>query len=345
MVSYRTISKTLLTVGLFLLGWSLVSCSSTPDSKPAISQQELDSTDEQIFVGDSLEMSYDPNVIMKRAESFFDKKSYAEAIVEYKHFLDLHRNHMLAPYAQYKIGMSYVAQFKTIDRDPAPLKESVKAFQKLLANYPGSRHEKEAREQAHLSRERLAKYNLFVGQFYYRKESYLAAAHRFEHIIATFPNLDVAGDAMYHLAEAYHNLGANDWARDWLMAMVQNYPKNEYREDGRQLLVQLQKEHPSLFIAKATTLPSNPAIPINKPVLAKRFSHVAQNPQAAMVPVHNVANVASFTGNGLNGMGEISPQVIICSVGSWCESPASLSSGRTPALSLKPRVCQAGQWC
>ena len=341
----KILSKTLFIVGLVLFGWFLAGCSSTPDPKPTVSQQELDSTDEQIFVGDSLEMSYDPNVIMKRAETFFDKKSYAEAIVEYKHFLDLHRNHMLAPYAQYKIGMSYVKQFKTIDRDPAPLKQSIKAFQKLLANYPGSRHEKEAREQAHLSRERLAKYNLFVGQFYYRKESYLAAAHRFEHIIATFPNLDVAGDAMYHLAEAYHNLGANDWARDWLMALVQNYPKNGYREDGRQLLVQLQKEQPSLFTANASTIPSNPAIPINKPVLAKRFTHVAQIPQAAMVPVHNVSNVASFAGHDSQETGGISSQAIICSVGSWCESPTSSSSGKTTAPSLKPRVCQAGQWC
>ena len=74
------------------------------------------STDEQIFVGDSIEMNYDPNVIMKRAESFFDKESYAEAVVEYKHFLDLHQNHTLAPYAQYKIGVSHYKQYQTVDR-------------------------------------------------------------------------------------------------------------------------------------------------------------------------------------------------------------------------------------
>lgn len=105
-------------------------CSSTPDPKET-APQDFSSSDEQIFVGDTIEMSYDPNVIMKRAESFFDKESYAEAIVEYKHFLDLHRNHILAPYAQYKTGVSHYKQFRTVDRDPEPLKKPLR----VLKNY------------------------------------------------------------------------------------------------------------------------------------------------------------------------------------------------------------------
>ena len=118
---------------ILILTLLLMSCSSTPDTPDSAetSTQDIYSTDEQIFVGDSIEMSYDPNVIMKRAESFFDKESYAEAIVEYKHFLDLHRKHILAPYAQYKIGLSHFKQFRTVDRDPEPLKKSIIGFEKL----------------------------------------------------------------------------------------------------------------------------------------------------------------------------------------------------------------------
>ena len=104
-----------------------VGCSTTPESTET-SSTDIYSTDEQIFVGDSIEMSYDPNVIMKRAESFYDKESYAEAVGEYKHFLDLHQKHVLAPYAQYKIGVSHFKQFRTVDRDPAPLNKSIKGL-------------------------------------------------------------------------------------------------------------------------------------------------------------------------------------------------------------------------
>ena len=34
------------------------------------------------LIGDTVEKSYLPNVIIKRAESFFDKKDYAEAIID-----------------------------------------------------------------------------------------------------------------------------------------------------------------------------------------------------------------------------------------------------------------------
>ena len=129
-----------LTMIAFLSG-----CSSTPEPTDSASQ-DLSSTDEQIFVGDSIEMSYDPNVIMKRAESFFDKESYAEAVVEYKHFLDLHQNHTLAPYAQYKIGVSHYKQFRTVDRDPEPLNKAISGFERLLKGYPASRYETEAKE-------------------------------------------------------------------------------------------------------------------------------------------------------------------------------------------------------
>src|SRR5689334_3209078 len=81
-------------------------CSSS--SKTAKSSgQPLSGTDEQIFIGDTVEKNYDPNVIMKRAESFFEKEDYAEAIIEYQHFLDLHRVHTLAPYAQFKLAESH----------------------------------------------------------------------------------------------------------------------------------------------------------------------------------------------------------------------------------------------
>ena len=122
MTPLRTpIAKVLCFTGLLFLGLGLtLGCSSTPKETDSASKP-ISGTDEQIFVGDSLEMTYDPNVIMKRAESFHEKESYAEAIVEYQHFLDLHRTHVLAPYAQYRLALSQFKKFQTIDRDPEPL--------------------------------------------------------------------------------------------------------------------------------------------------------------------------------------------------------------------------------
>ena len=218
--------KTILFPAAFLFLLSLPSCSSTPES-PAPGTEVLSETDEQIFVGDTIEMNYNPNVIMKRAESYYDKESYPEAVVEYKHFLDLHRSHVLASYAQHKIGMSHFKMFKTVDRDLAPIKKSLEAYQKLLSEFPGSRHEVEAREKIKKCHSFIAQHNLLVGRFYYRKDSYLAAAYRFESVIAQYPELEIAGDAMYHLAQSYERLGANEWAVDWLVKWAKKLSRQQ----------------------------------------------------------------------------------------------------------------------
>src|SRR2546422_10998387 len=109
----------------------LVGCSSTskaPQSKDAAIP--VTDTDEQVLKTDPIERNYDPHVIMKRAEAFFEKEDYAEAAVEYQHFLDLHRAHMLAPYAQYRLGLSHYKQVTTLDRDPEHVRQTIEAMEK-----------------------------------------------------------------------------------------------------------------------------------------------------------------------------------------------------------------------
>lgn len=226
---------------LLLLSASVVAigCSSTP-KKTQSGSKALSGTDEQIFIGDSVEKNYDPNVIMKRAESFFEKEDYPEAIIEYQHFLDLHRIHVLAPYAQYRLGESHFKIAKTIDRDLEPVYKALEAFEKLRKDYPGSKYDAEAVGKIRAAHDWIAKTYLFVGQFYYRREAYLAAAHRFEAIVKDYPEMEVAPDAMYYLALSYHEIGADDWAQERLITLGQRYPGNKFKAEGQRLLSTLR---------------------------------------------------------------------------------------------------------
>jgi len=49
-------------------------CSSSPKKTDSTAKKVLSGTDESIFFGDEIEKNYDPNVIMKRGEAFFDKE-------------------------------------------------------------------------------------------------------------------------------------------------------------------------------------------------------------------------------------------------------------------------------
>ena len=232
-------------------------CASKP--KPAADAkggETLSATDEQIFIGDSIEKNYDPNVIIKRAESFFEKEDYAEAIIEYQHFMDLHKVHQLAPYAQFRLGESHFMMMKTIDRDASPVTMALAAYNKLLTDYPGSQWESEAREKIRACHGFMAQNALFIGKFYYRREAYLAAAHRFEAIVKEYPDLDeIVQESLYYLAESYHELALGDWAKDSLTVLNERYPDHKFHWQSKRLMAKLNS-HPSEPTTVASPLSS-----------------------------------------------------------------------------------------
>lgn len=225
-------------------------CSSAPKNGDPASKKALDGTDESIFVGDTIEKNYDPNVIMKRGEAFFEKEEYAEAIIEYNHFLDLHRTHMLAPYAVFRIGESQMKRAKGIERDPEPIQKAIEAFERLRKDYPGNRYEAQALQKIEECRDLQAQVHLLVGQFYYRRDSYLAAAHRFEQIVKLYPDKTVAPDALYFLARSYHDLGADDWASEKLILLAEKYPGNSHAKEAAKLLAKIGNSTPTTLTAK-----------------------------------------------------------------------------------------------
>ncbi len=218
-------------------------CASKP--KPAADAQAPSETDEQIFVGDSIEKNYDPNVIIKRAESFFEQEEYAEAIVEYQHFMELHRVHQLAPYAQFRLGEAHFKMIKTIDRDMSPVTRAQEAFEKLLRDYPGSKWEGDAQGMIRACRDYQAQNMMFIAQFYYRREAFYSAAHRFETVVKQFSDLDVAEDALYYLAMSYREMGLIDWAKDNLIVLNQRFPGSKHQSETRKLLARWNAEVPA----------------------------------------------------------------------------------------------------
>jgi len=297
-------------------------CSSSP-KKTSTGSQALSGTDEQMFIGDTVEKNYDPNVIMKRAEAFFEKGDYPEAIIEYQHFLDLHRIHMLAPYAQYRLGESHLKIAKSIDRDPEPVYKALEAFEKLRKDYPGSRYDAEAVEKIRTAHDWIAQAHFFVGQFYYRREAYLAAAHRFEAIIKEYPDMQVAPDAMYYLALSYHEIGADDWAQEKLIALAQRYPENKHQAEGQRLLAKLQSEQKATAVALAGV--SSKGIPgAQNGVVANSLSSLnGSSPQAAATPVASLTPVStalspSPQASPSSSHQQLAPHTTICRLGTWC---------------------------
>ncbi len=288
---------------VFLCG--LAACSSSSKNQ-ATAKKAVSGMDEQIFLGDTIEKNYDPNVIMKRGESFFEKEEYVEAIVEYTHFLDLHRSHILAPYAAYRVGESHFKMAKTVDRDPDPVNKAIAAFERLRKEYPGSRYDPQAIQKIQECHDWLAQVHLLVGQFYYRRGSYLAAAHRFEQIIKEYPDKTVAPDALYFLAQSYHDMGADDWAAEQLTLLTERYPESKAAADGRSLLAKIGTVTPKTLVARqeVPAPDSNSSTPLLHPPAPQPPNGSAPSAQAGALRIPTAK--------------ALSQSFISCHLGAWC---------------------------
>lgn len=284
----------------------LLACSSSPKTGDPTSKKALSGTDESIFLGDTIEKNYDPNVIMKRGEAFFEKEEFPEAIVEYNHFLDLHRNHMLASYAAFRIGESHMKRAKGIERDPEPIQKAIDSFERLRRDYPGSRYDAQAVEKIDECHDLLAQMHLFVGQFYYRRGSYLAAAHRFEQIMKIYPDKSVAPDALYFLAMSYHDLGADDWASEKLTLLAEKYPNSAHADEGAKLLAKLMKSQPSVLTAKKSETPAAGT----EPSSARETQHAAPGGGITPEVANGLMRLPSATAFGQG--------FVTCRLGTWC---------------------------
>lgn len=299
-------------VGCLIIGaLFLVSCAGeiTPGDVRSGIKKVISGTDEQIFIGDTVDNHYHPNVIMKRGEAYFEKEEYAEALVEYNHFMDLHRNHVLAPYAAFRIGEIHVMMAKTFDRDPEPMQKAIAAFEQMRRDFPDSRYDAQAQQKLEECHDWIARMHLFVGQFYYRRGSYLAAAHRFGQVIKTYPDKPAASDALYFQAKAYHEMGADDWARDNLVTLLDKYPNSTASEAGSALLGKIGGVLPKTLLAqKADSLTLSDANPTMVP---NNQGHSATRPSVSS----QSSAIEPFGTFSANGLGQ---DVIACRLGAWC---------------------------
>ena len=198
---------------------------------------------------------------------------------------------------------------KSIDRDPEPIQKAIAAFEKLRKDFPGSKYEAQALQRIADCHDWLAQTHLFVGQFYYRRASYLAAAHRFDQIMKDYPDKKVAPEALYYLALTYQELGADDWAMEKLQLLAEKYPNSENTGDGRRLLAKLEKKSspPAPTVAAKTDTPTSQ----NQSSTTLLAASVPSSSFAASAPpsIPNLKNSPALS---------LGQPFVSCRLGAWC---------------------------
>jgi outer membrane protein assembly factor BamD len=147
---------------------------------------------------------------LRIADVLFMQESYAEAAASYETFRDLHPKHEKTAYAMFRVGKSYFNDIPSpISRDLTPATKAQDAYNEFLRRFPADKQADEARKDVADIRKILADKELYIGDFYYKRDFLESAKPRYQKVVNSFPETDAAKDAKERIAKIDKRLSEN----------------------------------------------------------------------------------------------------------------------------------------
>jgi outer membrane protein assembly factor BamD len=181
-----------------------------------------------------------PEALLGLADALYGDKRYEEAKFQYRRFLELYPTTPEAAQAQFHSAMCSFQRVKSIDRDQSTTQEAEQEFQRLIQSYPRSPYVDEAKEKLAQSRERLARYELYVGRYYYGQRAYPAAIGRFDGLLKAYPEVSFADEVLFLMGNAYARSDNPQEAASVFDELVQRYPQSRYANQAKARLASLR---------------------------------------------------------------------------------------------------------
>jgi outer membrane protein assembly factor BamD len=151
--------------------------------------------------------------------------NYAEAVVALTDFQRRHPTSTQLPLVGYYLGMCYVQQMGTIDRDQTAARNAQTYFQTLMQQYPDSPFSDLAGQQLAHCQESLAAHEFYVARFYERNGNTKAAEIRLLMLASRYGETDVAVDGLLRLAGLYRDQEQDQYAALAYRALTQLHPR------------------------------------------------------------------------------------------------------------------------
>jgi outer membrane protein assembly factor BamD len=181
------------------------------------------------------------------ADSFYKEAgtaNLAQAISGYKDFIVFFPFLPEAAYAQLQVGMTHYKQLDKPDRDRTHARAAEDEFQTFLQKYPADPLVPKAEQRLREVQEILAEGDYRIGNFYYIKGSYRAAAARLMTVTNRYPLYSRVDRALWMLGTIFEKNERKDIAVNYYARIVRNYPLSGLTDDAKKRLSALNSPIP-----------------------------------------------------------------------------------------------------
>lgn len=156
-------------------------------------------------------------------------------------FIRLHPQHRNADYAYYMKGLSSFTEgrgmFERVlptdltQRDPGAARDSLDHFAQLLSRYPDSIYASDAKRRMLYLRNLLARYEVHVANYYFKRGAYVAATNRGRYVLENFDTTPAVPDALAVMVQGYELLDMPELSAQMLEVLKLNYPEHPALND------------------------------------------------------------------------------------------------------------------
>jgi outer membrane protein assembly factor BamD len=162
----------------------------------------------------------------------FEREKYVEARDRYLNFIKLHPTHAKVDYAAFRAAMSH---FKDIpsdffllppasEKDQAEVRAASIAMADFIRSYPNSEYVAQAQKVYDDVKKRLAQHELYVADFYRKREKWNAVVGRLSVVEKDYGGLGYEERVYFGLYDAYRKLKDDTKAKEALQMLVAKYP-------------------------------------------------------------------------------------------------------------------------
>lgn len=225
---------------------------------------------------------YEEDAELKIGLAYYQEKEYAEAIAALDDFQRMHPTSKKLDLVTYYIAMSYYDQIGREDQDQSKTAAALKRFEEIEQRFPEGSFDELAREHVAVCREMLARHDMVVGNFYYKRANFRAAESRFAELMQKYPDTPVAPDALWELGVALEKEGKKYSAAQAFAALEKHYPHTPYGPKARVEMRKLHQaidteEDPLPMVLAETGYPSTPADGADGVTVRQRGSDLASS--------------------------------------------------------------------
>lgn len=233
-------------VTIYLLGTAACSSMSGPDTSTAEGAYQLgekfekdERYEEAIAQFNSVKNKHPYSKLAAEAELHvanihYDREDFIEAQNSYQAFKELHPSHPRIDFVTFRLAMSFYSQLPTtIDRDLQLAARAIQYFDEVVNSHPTSEFVGQAKDYKAKSIKMLAEKEIYIADYYFKREKYGSALGRYEELLKAYPNQGFDTIALYGATASALESKENAKAKEYYDRLIGEFPNSDEASKAR----------------------------------------------------------------------------------------------------------------